>query len=1285
MKKKLITTLLIGALMLQTSLGFAADSATSTATAQNTTEQTASQQTSTAADQQTTAAQSDENQADAQAGETSAQTADNGTEQSTAAQEGEAAEGSTADGNTESSDTSLEEEIASQQTKVIVSSYGDVSVDNVNLEAIEEMKTKNIMVGYEDGTFKPEKLVTRAEFVKMLVEHSGGTDSIADGVLTGFSDVDDVDHWAKKYIYVGVNKGYLLGMGDGLFMPDETITYEQALKILVCYVGKEVAAKAKVSVNTPLWPTAYVLTGEQLELNKKTTLSLGETVNRASIAQLTSNALNVYSASNNVYMGTTSSGRVSSGGGGGGGGGRTKDEENNTKRIYGMIVSTPGVCIDTEADAVTDPYILVKSNDVEGGYIKLRVPKSGGEDPYSSLLGYMADITYAKNDAMLNEIISLKSDSTNKSITVKAEDFRRSASTEKMIAYFDSNGNKKEIKLPDNLQDLKVVYNGVPIDKKHPPYNYTDTTFETPMITLDDIMPQTGSVRFVNCDSGAYDLAVVTTYDTLIALSTVSSSTGIVIDKYNLNKSYQLDRDKLFAELNSLDINASRGLKADDISVTITAKNSTTELKPSSISRNNVLTVYASKDRCKINIVKCSDYAGGSSSTGQRVTQEYDSADSTVYLRNTKYVISNYFINRFDSAEDIAELFPYDGTVVALLDSFGEIVDVEEKEPSYEYGYLAYAEYEARNPDTGKPSLTMRIITASNYSRPQSQYQEYSVATKFKLNGVTYKSETYDEADIALKESAARLNSARESATFNSFPYAQPVKIELSDGNSMQIKSMITLDKLKDEETNTTLFYPLEEYNFYSSVFTAKSNSSTKQKVESSTVVISVPDNVYDYSSYKVTKGTSGLTSYSTHNVEAYLEKNTSAISQSFPVSVLLLCDESLTSYPTAATYPFIVKSISPRQYINDEYVTTIEGYEPTTATSTTLKTYTVDPKYIGGGSIKTVDTNVEIEIGDVIVFGKSPDGKYIRNIYQLVDASDKDSMGLDERYDAYSRSSTSDNPYYWRRYGLVTVLDTDNTELLLDVDGNEMVINSSALIDSSKPIVFAENEESGKMEVSAPGTLLSELNPEDDLMFLYSYAPNTSSNQTFRTVYIIKRDDRDSHYPDPERSYETVTFNVNPVGSDITLVNRRDNTISYYASDDDNDGVITVENVQSGNYSYYASCGDGYDVLSGTMKIAYGETPAAVSVKLAQSSGSLIFNLTKPSDLKNAKAKVTIKDENDKEYTYEKTTANIQTDVIPIGLYEYTIVMEGCKTATGYALVEKDKDELVRVTIEKE
>ena len=1265
MKKKFITALLLGAMLLQTSLGFAAET-----TVNNSAGQTA---------QTADTASSGESTADValSAGEEAAQDENNGGE----AAQGEASQGETAQEGEESSDTSMEEELASQQTKVIVSSYDDVSVDNVNLEAIEEMKTKGIMVGYEDGTFQPEKLVTRAEFVKMLVEHDGGVNEIPDNVLTGFTDVDNIDHWAKKYIYIGTQKGYLLGMGDGLFMPDETITYEQALKILVCYVGKEVAAQAKVSINTPLWPTAYVLTGEQLELNKKTALSVGEAVNRASIAQLTSNALNVYSASNNVYMGTTSGGR-SGGGGGGGGGGRSKDDD--TKRIYGLIVSTPGVCIDPEVNAVNDPYILVKTNDVESGYIKLRVPKGGGEDPYSSLLGYMVDITYAKNDAMLDEIISLKADSVNKSITVKAEDFRRSVSTDKEIAYFDSNGNKKEIKLPDNLADLKVVYNGVAIDRKHPPYGYTDTTFETPMITLDDIMPKTGNVRFVNSDSGAYDLAVVTTYDTVIASSTVSSSSGMVIDKYNLNKSYVLDKDKLFAELKSLEINAERNLKADDISVVITAKNSSTELKPSSISRNNVLTIYASKDRCKINVIRCSDYAGSSSSSGLRVTQEYDSSDNTVYLKNTKYIVSNYLIDRFESNEDITELFPYDGTVVACLDSLGEIVDVEEKEPNYEYGYLAYADYESRNPDTGKPSLTMRIITASNYSKPEAQYQEYSVATKFKINGETYKSETYDDAENALKEAAARLNGAREGSSFNNYPYAQPVKIEVSDGNSMQIKSMLTLDKLEDEETNTTLFYPLEEYTYYSTVFTSKANSSRKQKVESSTVVISVPDNVYDYTGYKVTKGTSGLTSYSTHNVEAYLEKNNSAISQSFPVSVLLLCDESLTSNPTAATYPFIVKSIT-RQYIDGETTTTITGYEPTTATSTTEKTYNVDPKYIGGGTLKTVDTKVEIDIGDVIIFGKTPDGKYIRNIYQLVDASDKDSMGLDERYDAYSRNSTSDNPYYWRRYGLITVFDTDNTELLLDVDGNEMILNESALIDSSKPIVFAENEESGKMEVSAPGTLLSELNPENDLLFLYSYSQNTSSNPTFRTVYLIKRDDRDSHYPDPERSYETVTFNVNPSGSEVYLVNRRDNSISYTAKDDDNEGVVVFENVESGSYYYYVSCGDGYDISSGTLKISYGETPAPIEVNLTQSSGTLIFNLTKPSDLKNAKATVTLKDENDKKYTYENTTANIQTNVIPIGLYEYTIVIEGCETATGFAVVEKDQNTLVRVTIQKE
>ena len=50
------------------------------------------------------------------------------------------------------------------------------------------------------------------------------------------SDFTDVDasHWAKNYIQTAYNLGIIAGMGDGTFAPDAPVTYEQALKMVVC-------------------------------------------------------------------------------------------------------------------------------------------------------------------------------------------------------------------------------------------------------------------------------------------------------------------------------------------------------------------------------------------------------------------------------------------------------------------------------------------------------------------------------------------------------------------------------------------------------------------------------------------------------------------------------------------------------------------------------------------------------------------------------------------------------------------------------------------------------------------------------------------------------------------------------------------------------------------------------------------------------------------------------------------------------------------------------------------
>ena len=211
-----------------------------------------------------------------------------------------------------------------------VSAFPDVSTSSVNYEAIEKMKELGYINGYEDGTFKPDKLVTRAEFVKVLVEQKGGVGNIPDGTLTGFYDVDTYTrHWAYKYIYAGVQSGYINGMGDGTFMPDATITYEQALAILIRFSGKEDSAKFAVNSFTPLWPNAYIITGERLEMHTNTGLSKGMPVSRKHMAQMVHNTLNTLK--NNIVV---------PGGGGistGGGDGNVREDNIEYKNVTGVL------------------------------------------------------------------------------------------------------------------------------------------------------------------------------------------------------------------------------------------------------------------------------------------------------------------------------------------------------------------------------------------------------------------------------------------------------------------------------------------------------------------------------------------------------------------------------------------------------------------------------------------------------------------------------------------------------------------------------------------------------------------------------------------------------------------------------------------------------------------------------------------------------------------------------------------------------------------------------------
>ena len=98
--------------------------------------------------------------------------------------------------------------------------FKDVKVTDFFYSAVYELAGKNIINGYGDGTFKPNKNVTRGEAAKMLAL-SLNLD-VENATTQQFKDVNSKNIY-YKYIAALANKGIINGMGDGTFRPNEPV------------------------------------------------------------------------------------------------------------------------------------------------------------------------------------------------------------------------------------------------------------------------------------------------------------------------------------------------------------------------------------------------------------------------------------------------------------------------------------------------------------------------------------------------------------------------------------------------------------------------------------------------------------------------------------------------------------------------------------------------------------------------------------------------------------------------------------------------------------------------------------------------------------------------------------------------------------------------------------------------------------------------------------------------------------------------------------------------------
>ena len=174
--------------------------------------------------------------------------------------------------------------------------YSDVEASTTVGEAVGILSNLGILTGFEDGTFKPDETVTRAQMAAIVCRTLGyESQAKSSAGTTIFNDVPG-DHWAAGYINVAQSLNIINGYGDGNFGPEDKVTYEQAVKMIVCALNYDLVAQAKGG-----YPTGYLSVASSEGITKSANGKVGDAAKRSTVAVLVYNSLEVRILDQNTW------------------------------------------------------------------------------------------------------------------------------------------------------------------------------------------------------------------------------------------------------------------------------------------------------------------------------------------------------------------------------------------------------------------------------------------------------------------------------------------------------------------------------------------------------------------------------------------------------------------------------------------------------------------------------------------------------------------------------------------------------------------------------------------------------------------------------------------------------------------------------------------------------------------------------------------------------------------------------------------------------------------------
>lgn len=577
--------------------------------------------------------------------------------------------------------------------------FPDVESTASYAQAVQELSALDVISGYDDGTFGPDKLVTRAEITKMIVDALAERSSAeASTESTKFADVS-ADHWAKGYINQGVANGFIAGMSDTEFDPDANVTYVQAQKMLVSAIGYETYAQAQGG-----WPIGYKTYAASLDITKGISGITDSTeLTRAQVAQMIDNAMDAplcviaswktewnSSKTPNLEVRDGKEGRAYE---------TLFTEKHDAYKVYGRVTETSKTgSVDT--DKVT--FQVEKADNFDDEEVKADSPVS--EDMYigdSKADNYLRTYSQAliqKNDDDEFTILSIAAAAANKSVTVASEDFDENKSTDEALYFFPAGTTKGSTKYQlDTTNGVTIYINGVESSKSIAELrDYLDKN-ETASVTLQK-ETETGSTS----TSAKYNTIMVSSYVTAIVDEVIdkTNETSVNFDTY------------------SSGIQAKMTVNKDDDNYTYSFKLDGKDIEAKDLQQNDVLnisydTTGSFKDSSFYDVIVTRNVVDGVKCTS------INDSKGEYTIGGTKY-----------KAAEGMDIDVETSTEYSLyLDHFGRIAKADENSVSKNYGVLKNI-YKKAGGDYMAQIITKKG-TEEEYKVDSDKVNEYATYLKY--------------------------------------------------------------------------------------------------------------------------------------------------------------------------------------------------------------------------------------------------------------------------------------------------------------------------------------------------------------------------------------------------------------------------------------------------------------------------------------------------------------------------------------------------------------------------